>query len=175
VTDCSAWLLLGSNIEPEHNLRRAVDLLAVRTTVAAVSSVWQSPPADGSDQPDYLNAAVEIRTPLSPEDLWAALIAPIEQELGRRRTADKSAPRTIDIDLMLYDDRVGEYSGRRLPHPDVLQRAYAALPLAEIAPEKIHPTSGQSLREIASRWKGAAIRRREDLELTPRKNRRDAG
>ncbi|MGB7539056.1 MAG: 2-amino-4-hydroxy-6-hydroxymethyldihydropteridine diphosphokinase [Anaerolineales bacterium] len=160
-----AWLLLGSNIDPEHNLAQAVNLLAQRTILLAVSSVWQSPPADGSNQPDYLNAAVRVRTDLTPEELLAGVIAPIEQELGRRRTADKFAPRTIDIDLALYGDRIGEYSGKQVPHPDILTRAHAALPLAELSPDMLHPATGEPLKAIADRLPHANIRRREDLDL----------
>lgn len=165
MADHAAWLLLGSNIQPEKNLARAVSLLTRQTELLGVSSVWQSPPADGSDQPDYLNAAVRIRTGFSPEELLAQVIAPIERELGRERSAEKFAPRTIDIDLALYDDRVGAYSGKQLPHPDILTRAHAALPLAELSPDIRHPASGEPLRSIAARLRHAGIRRREDLNL----------
>ncbi len=165
MADHTAWLALGSNIRPEENLARAVTLLAERFPDLAVSSAWQSPPADGSDQPDYLNAAVRIRTDLTPEELLAGVIAPIERQLGRRRTADKFAPRTIDIDLALYDERVGEYSGKRLPHPDILTMAHTALPLAELSPEVRHPETGEPLRAIAARLPHANISRREDLNL----------
>ena len=93
------------------------------------------------------------------------MIAPIEAELGRKRTADKSAPRTIDIDLALYDDRNGEYSGKRIPHPDILLRAHAAVPLAELSPQKVHPLTGEALQTIAARLRHAQIRRREDVRL----------
>lgn len=167
MADSTAWLVLGSNIQPEIHLRRAVDLLDRQTRVLAVSSAWQSPPADGSAQPDYLNAAVMIRTDLPPEAVLSTVITPIEQRLGRERSADKFGPRTIDIDLVLYDDRVEEYSGKRLPHPDILRQAHAAMPLAEISPDKIHPETGESLRAIADRLQGATIRRREDIRLIP--------
>jgi 2-amino-4-hydroxy-6-hydroxymethyldihydropteridine diphosphokinase len=172
VADHTAWLLLGSNLHPEHNLAEAVNLLAQRTALLAVSSVWQSPPADGSDQPEYLNAAVRIETDLPPEELLAGVITPIEQQLGRRRTAEKFAPRTIDIDLALYDDRVGGYSGKLLPHPDILTRAHAALPLAELSPGLRHPATGEPLQTIAARLRHPDIRRREDLNLMPKHNRK---
>ncbi|MBN2086650.1 MAG: 2-amino-4-hydroxy-6-hydroxymethyldihydropteridine diphosphokinase [Anaerolineales bacterium] len=165
----TAWLLLGSNIHPEKNLSRAVNLLARKTALLGVSPVWQSPPADGSDQPDYLNAAVRIRTALNPEELLAQVIAPIERELGRERSADKFAPRTIDIDLALYDDRIGGYSGKQLPHPDILTRAHAALPLAGLSPDALHPVTGERLEAIAARLRHPGIRLREDLTLGPKK------
>jgi 2-amino-4-hydroxy-6-hydroxymethyldihydropteridine diphosphokinase len=167
VPDHLAWLLLGSNIEPEKNLRRAVALIAERDTLMGVSSVWQSPPADGSDQPDYWNAAVLIRTAKSPAEIYTLLIAPIERTLGRVRSADAFGPRTMDIDLAMVDDRAEEYSGRRLPHPDILQRAYVALPLAELSPDKQHPETGEPLRVIAGRLRNESIHRREEILLLP--------
>jgi 2-amino-4-hydroxy-6-hydroxymethyldihydropteridine diphosphokinase len=168
--DHLAWLLLGSNIEPENNLRRAVAAIAQRDSLLAVSSVWQFPPADGSAQPDYWNAAVLIRTKKSPEEIHTGVIVPIEQSLRRVRSGDKFAARTMDIDLALYDDRIGEFSGRRLPHPDILTRAYVALPLAEISPEKIHPETGEPLRVIAGRLRDRSIPRKQDLSLFPQES-----
>ena len=133
----------------------------------AVSSVWQSPPSDGSDQPDYLNAAILIRTAKSPAEIYTNVIAPIEQSLGRMRKADKFAPRTVDIDLAMYDDLVGEFCGRKLPDPDILTQSYVALPLAEISPEELHPETGEPLQVIAGRLRDGAIRRREEILLLP--------
>jgi 2-amino-4-hydroxy-6-hydroxymethyldihydropteridine diphosphokinase len=165
VADHTAWLLLGSNIHPQENLARSVTMIAGRATLEAVSSVWQSPPADGSAQPDYLNAAIRIRTDRSPEELLAGLIAPIERALGRVRSADIFAARTIDIDLALFDNCTGSFSGKPLPHPDILLQAHAALPLAEISPDLRHPVTGEPLVEIAAHLKNNRIRRREDLNL----------
>jgi 2-amino-4-hydroxy-6-hydroxymethyldihydropteridine diphosphokinase len=165
VTDHRAWLLLGSNIEPERNIPRAVAAIAERETLLAVSSVWQSPPSDGSNQPEYWNAAVLIRTVKSPAEIYSGVIVPIEQSLGRVRSADTFAPRTMDIDLEMFDDRVEDFSGRRVPHPDILNRPYVALPLAEISPEKIHPETGEPLRVIADRLRDGSVRRRGDIQL----------
>jgi len=146
---------------------RAVALIAREESLLAVSSVWQSPPSDGSDQPDYWNAAVLIRTAKSPAEVFSGVIGPIEQSLGRVRSADKFAPRTMDIDLAMYDDRTEDFAGRRLPHPDILVRSYFALPLAEISPDKIHPETGERLQEIAERLRNGSIRRREEIHLLP--------
>jgi 2-amino-4-hydroxy-6-hydroxymethyldihydropteridine diphosphokinase len=162
-----AWLLLGSNIEPERNIPRAVAAIGERETLLGASSVWQSPPADGSDQPDYWNAAVLLRTVKTPAEIYTELIAPIESALGRVRSADAFAPRTMDIDLELYDDRVEEFSGRRLPHPDILKRPYVALPLADLSPEKKHPETGESLRVIADRLRDGSVQRRVEIRLLP--------
>jgi 2-amino-4-hydroxy-6-hydroxymethyldihydropteridine diphosphokinase len=167
VAESIAWLVLGSNIEPELHLALAVDLLSRRSSLLAASSVWQSPPADGSDQPEFLNAAVMLKTALPPEEFLSRVIAPIEKELGRERSGDKFSPRTIDIDLALYGERVEQSAGKILPHPDILRRAYFALPLAEISPEKNHPVTGESLQAIAARLQDGTVRRREDLVLRP--------
>jgi 2-amino-4-hydroxy-6-hydroxymethyldihydropteridine diphosphokinase len=162
-----AWFSLGSNIDPERNLPRCVEMLARRVRLLGISSVWQSPPADGSPQPDYLNAVVLAATDFTPEQLLTEVIAPIENSLGRDRSGGKFSPRTIDIDLLLYDRRVGEYAGRRLPHPDILLRPFVALPLADLSPQETHPETGDSFSVIAARFSGAGLRRRDDLHLFP--------
>jgi 2-amino-4-hydroxy-6-hydroxymethyldihydropteridine diphosphokinase len=163
-----AYLILGSNIEPESNLRAAVSLLAESGSLRRVSRVWQSPPADGSDQADYLNAAVLLQTRLLPETLRQQVIAPIEQRLGRRRNhADRYAARTIDIDIALFNQEVLEYDGRRIPDPDILIRPFVAVPLAELAPDYVHPEEGRTLAEIAEAMDGSAISARDDMRLTP--------
>jgi 2-amino-4-hydroxy-6-hydroxymethyldihydropteridine diphosphokinase len=167
VAEHLAWLLLGSNIHPERNLPRAVAEIGRTESPVAVSSVWESPPADGSDQPDYWNAAILIRTRKTPAEIYSGVIGPIEQSLGRVRAADKFAPRTLDIDLVLYDELAGEFSGRALPHPDILKFAYVALPLAEISPEKPHPLTGEPLQAIAGRLRSATIHRRVGISLLP--------
>jgi 2-amino-4-hydroxy-6-hydroxymethyldihydropteridine diphosphokinase len=145
----SVWLLLGSNINPAENIPRAVRCIADQVHVKAASSVWESPPAGGTDQPDYWNAALLIETELSPAEVQRSLIRPIEDALGRKRSDNKFDARTIDIDLMLYDSMCGSFDGKPLPHPDILTRPYAAIPLAEVSPEFLHPTQGKTLREIA--------------------------
>jgi 2-amino-4-hydroxy-6-hydroxymethyldihydropteridine diphosphokinase len=165
VAEHLAWLLLGSNIDPETHLAAAVERLARQGALLAVSSAWQSPPADGSRQPDYLNAAVLLQTERTPEELLERVTAPIEKALGRVRTADIFAPRTIDIDLALYDDRTGTAAGKALPHPDILRYAHCAVPLAEISPDTVHPETGETLRAIAGRLRTPSMRRREDLNL----------
>jgi 2-amino-4-hydroxy-6-hydroxymethyldihydropteridine diphosphokinase len=163
-----AYLLLGSNIEPEHNLRAAVRLLAGSGTIRRVSRVWQSPPADASDQPDYLNAAVLLRTTLRPEELRTRVIAQIESRLGRRRNpADRYAPRTIDVDIALFNREVLVCDGRRIPDPDILARPFVAAPLAELAPDYVHPENGRTLADIAAGLDCTALTERDDVSLIP--------
>jgi 2-amino-4-hydroxy-6-hydroxymethyldihydropteridine diphosphokinase len=162
-----AYLSLGSNIEPEHHLPLAVTMLGRFGRVAAVSTVWESPPADASDQPNYLNAAVLLETTLTAFKLREQAIAYIEAALGRVRSADKNAPRPIDIDIMLFNAEVLQLGERRIPSPEIIERAFVAVPLAEIAPDYVHPLNGATLAEIAARFSraGAGLRARADVVL----------
>lgn len=135
-------LSLGSNINPTENLIRALELLCQRTGVQRVSSAWESP-ALGSEGPDFLNAAAWIETPLSMADLKQHILRPIEAQLGRVRTVDKNAPRTIDIDILIYEDYLVE--------PAVWEHAFLAAPLAELLPDFSHPQSGEPIWKIAKR------------------------
>jgi 2-amino-4-hydroxy-6-hydroxymethyldihydropteridine diphosphokinase len=145
-----AYVSLGSNIEPESNLPAAVRLLTGLGRVAAVSRVWQSAPVGDVNQPDFCNAAVLLETDLDAEALCVELRR-IESRLGRIRDPhNKNAPRTIDLDLSLFNDDVREVGGRNIPDPDILTRSFVAGPLAEIAPEAVHPVMQTSLAEIAA-------------------------
>ncbi|MFC1976496.1 2-amino-4-hydroxy-6-hydroxymethyldihydropteridine diphosphokinase, partial [Chloroflexota bacterium] len=99
--------------------------------------------------PNFLNAATLVETDQSPESFKDEVIRRIEDDLGRVRTADKFAPRSIDIDIMLFNDQVLDVDNRHIPDPEVLERPFVAIPLAEIAPDYRHPETGQTLRDIA--------------------------
>ncbi len=164
-----AYLSLGSNIAPEQNLPAAVRKLAEFGHILAVSSAWESPPAGFADQPDYLNAAVLLETPLPAHELRDTVIAAVESALGRVRTENRNAPRTIDIDIMLFNRDILRVGQRSIPDPEVLERPFVAIPLAEIAPDYVHPETGETLAAIAGRFhpEAAGMRRRTDVVLTP--------
>jgi 2-amino-4-hydroxy-6-hydroxymethyldihydropteridine diphosphokinase len=164
-----AYLSLGSNIEPERNLPAAVAQLARFGRIRAVSTVWQTAPIGFTDQPDFLNAVVLLETPLSVRALREQAIAQIERSLNRVRTADKNAPRTIDIDIMLFNHKVLSLGGRRIPDPEVLERPFVAIPLAEIAPDYVHPQTGQTLEQIAGQFDrhSTGMYPRHDIVLSP--------
>lgn len=138
----SVYLSLGSNISPEKNLPRAIEMLADYGRVKAVSGVWESH-AVGSRGPNFLNASVHFETEIEPDDLTDQLARPIETRLGRIRTADKNAPRPIDIDVMLVDGNAYNL--------DRWDTAFVLLPIAELLPDALHPISGEMLREAAER------------------------
>jgi 2-amino-4-hydroxy-6-hydroxymethyldihydropteridine diphosphokinase len=162
-----AYLMLGSNIEPERNLRAAVRHLSRFGCIRAVSAVWETAPIGFPDQPNYLNAAVLLETGLSPLALREEAIVSIEAALGRVRTKNKYAPRTIDIDIMLFNDEVLQIGHRHIPDLEVLERPFVAVALAEIAPDYKHPQTGETLQEIARGFSLASsnMQRRDDIHL----------
>lgn len=160
------FLSLGSNIEPELHLRQALQELAKHGRIRAVSSVWESPALERPDQPPYLNAVVHWEAELSAEDLSRRLIPEIERQLGRIRTSDKYGPRTIDIDLLLFNEEMREIAGHVIPSPEIEERAFVALPLAEVAPSLRQPGAGKTFQEIARIFDRGGLKRRTDVQLT---------
>ncbi|MCY4464496.1 MAG: 2-amino-4-hydroxy-6-hydroxymethyldihydropteridine diphosphokinase [Chloroflexi bacterium] len=149
-----AYVSLGSNIAPEHNLREAVALLRGWTTVLALSPVYRSPPQGDTQQPAFLNMAVMAHTLRSPLDFKRRVIDRIERKLKRQRNPRNiNAPRTIDLDIALWNDEMLEYGSKpwRIPDTDISCYAHVALPLAELAPDYAHPQTGETLRKIADR------------------------
>ena len=147
-----AYLLLGSNIDKERNLVRGIQLLAQNQHVLAVSSVYETEPVVKPDQEQFLNAAMIIETSLSPVALKETVLRPIERKLVRKRTNDRYAPRTIDIDVVLFNSEVIHVDSLVIPDPDLLIHPHIAIPLAEIAPDYVHPKTGEKLAEIAGRF-----------------------
>lgn len=145
---------LGSNIEPRVNLPLAVRRLSERFALLRVSRIYEAEPVGASGAPTFLNAAVEIETDLDPAELKFDHLRPLETELGRVRTGDPNAPRTIDLDIALAGDviLVDEAAGIEIPDPEILTRAHVALPLADLAPDTVHPVTGQTLSDIAARF-----------------------
>jgi 2-amino-4-hydroxy-6-hydroxymethyldihydropteridine diphosphokinase len=105
-----------------------------------------------ADQANYLNAAVLMSTKLSAEEFQETAIRHIENELGRVRSGHKFGPRTIDVDIMLFNDEILQIGHRTIPSPEILDRAFVAIPLAEIDPDFLHPMTKQTLSEIAGQF-----------------------
>ena len=141
-----AYLSLGSNLDPERHLREAIRALRARFDAVVVSGVYRFP-AVGYDGADFLNAAASVRTDLAPEALNAWLHA-LEDAHGRDRGGPRYSDRTLDIDIVLYDDLVAEGDGHlRIPR-DELRHAFVLKPLAEIAPDAVHPLERRSIAEL---------------------------
>jgi 2-amino-4-hydroxy-6-hydroxymethyldihydropteridine diphosphokinase len=134
-------LLLGSNIQPETNLPRAISLLQGEVTILQASAVWETLSV-GSGGPNFLNAALLVSTSLPALSLKQQVLRPLEARLGRVRTADKNAARPIDLDIILYDGQ--------LMDPALWQHAHRAVPVAELMPD-LRSETGETLEEVASR------------------------
>jgi 2-amino-4-hydroxy-6-hydroxymethyldihydropteridine diphosphokinase len=139
------YLGLGSNADAERNLRLAVRELRRRFGDLELSPVYQSPPL-GFEGDDFLNAVAGLDTDLPPRELLRQL-EEIHVIAGRRRDAQKLVSRTLDIDLLLYDQLVVDEPGLRLPRSDVLEYSFVLRPLAELAPGTVHPVTRRSMAE----------------------------
>jgi 2-amino-4-hydroxy-6-hydroxymethyldihydropteridine diphosphokinase len=139
-----AFVGLGSNLQdPVQQVRAALAALATLpgTQLARRSSLYRSKPVGYADQPDFVNAVAELRTELQPEPLLQALLQ-LEQRHGRVRSV-RNGPRTLDLDLLLYDAAELNEPELTLPHPRMHERAFVLLPLAEIAPQASVPGRGR--------------------------------
>lgn len=154
------YLSIGSNIQPEINLPKAIDLLGGFGTIQAISSAWESHAIGPASGPDFLNACVLLTTSLPRADLKEKLVRPIETMLGRQRTSDKNAPRTIDIDLILIDDEPVNLEKWNYP--------FVVVPLAELAPDIIHPSAHEKIIRVAEQMRSETwiIKRPEILKTT---------
>lgn len=147
----SVYLLLGSNVDRERCYPEAVRLIASFGEVAAVSPVYETVPVGMNGAPDFFNGALLLVTELEPEELKRRLRQEVEEPLGRvRQGRGRPAPRTIDVDIALWDDEVGSIAGNPVPDPDILKHLHVARPLADIAPGLHHPGTGRTLAEIAA-------------------------
>jgi 2-amino-4-hydroxy-6-hydroxymethyldihydropteridine diphosphokinase len=144
-----AFVALGSNIDPDGHIKAAVLALASHVQVVAISNVYRTDAEERPEQPPFYNCVVEIRTEIAARDLKFQVLRTIEDALGRHRTMDKFAPRTIDLDLILYDDLIVNADGLVLPDPDIVSRPFLALPLSELAPELTLPETSLRIAEVA--------------------------
>ena len=145
-------------IDAPANVQSALHALAEKVHIAAVSTVYASEAEGRAGQPEFYNCVVEIETDLNPMDLKYKVLRPIEAELGRRRTPDKDAPRTIDLDLILYGDLALNSSELVLPDPDISRRPFLAVPLADLAPDLIVPGTSAPISQVAAVFRKGPIR-----------------
>jgi 2-amino-4-hydroxy-6-hydroxymethyldihydropteridine diphosphokinase len=137
-----AYLSLGSNIEPATNLVNAIERLRNHGKIEKISNAWESESV-GAEGPNFLNACVLLVTPLEQQNLKELALLPIEFELGRKRSADRFAPRTIDIDIVIFDEQSCD--------DKYWEQAFVVVPLAEIHPEYQIPLTKENIVETATR------------------------
>jgi 2-amino-4-hydroxy-6-hydroxymethyldihydropteridine diphosphokinase len=146
IESVTVYLGLGSNLgDRQVNLDRALEFLGQRLRVEKVSSIYDSEPVGNTEQPRFLNLVCQVTTSLPPEALLS-LAKGIEAKMGR--TGPSDAPRTIDIDILLYGDQVIETPQLVIPHPRMTERAFVLVPLVEIAPDLVHPVNGKTVKEL---------------------------
>lgn len=146
------YLGLGSNVDREKRLREAVSLLRLNFGSIEMSPVYDSA-AVGFDGNNFLNLVVGFDSPLEVEQV-ATLFRDIENQLGRDRSLPKFASRSIDLDILLYDDRILDVPGIRIPRPEILVNAFVLKPLQDIAAQRLHPETQQS---YADHWQVMAV------------------
>ncbi len=134
------YLLLGSNINPEENILRALKYLDRNFNLLEVSNTWQTKPV-GSDASDFLNTAVKLETGLDAYVLKEHCLCHIEEKLGRVRQVDKNAPRTIDLDIILFNGKILDNS--------LFRYAHLIIPFAELLPDLVDPVSKKTLAILA--------------------------
>jgi 2-amino-4-hydroxy-6-hydroxymethyldihydropteridine diphosphokinase len=150
-----AAIALGSNLaspfgDREANLRAAIDRISALGKITAVSSLHDTEPVGYLDQPRFLNGALLLETDLAPLDLLRSLLG-IELAMGRRRDlVAAKGPRVIDLDLLFYSDTTMSTPELTLPHPAMPDRRFVLEPLAEIAPNWLHPATRRTVAEMLS-------------------------
>jgi 2-amino-4-hydroxy-6-hydroxymethyldihydropteridine diphosphokinase len=143
----TVYLGLGSNLgNRQDNLDRTLDFLSQRLRVEKVSSVYDTEPVGNTNQPRFLNQVCQVATGLEPMALLT-LVKGIESKLGRLPHTS-NLPRPIDIDILFYGDQVIDTPKLVIPHPRLTERAFVLIPLAEIAPDLVHPVNSKTIKQL---------------------------
>lgn len=145
----TAYISLGSNLGDRiQNIRDAIEKLRAHGDVTKSSSLYETAPVEFTAQPHFINAVVELETNESPQQLLQSLLA-TEKSMGRdRATSPPKGPRLIDLDIILFGDQVIRGDRLTIPHPAMHERRFVLEPLAEIAPDAMHPVFMRSIRDL---------------------------
>ncbi len=158
MTMARAFVSVGSNIDPGENIGKAIRELTLHVRVVGISTVYLTEPEGRPGQPKFYNCVVEVASQIPPEDLKYKVLRRIEDDLGRKRTEDKYSDRTIDLDLILYDDLVINTDVIRLPDQQILVRPFIAIPLMELSPGLMLPGLGVNIDDVAGRLRACEMK-----------------
>jgi len=159
---------VGSNVEPNANVKSALLTLDRAVGVRALSTFYRTPALDRPNDPPFVHGIGQVHNAPPPLQL-RQLLRRTEQDLGRRRGSDRYAPRTIDLDLLIYGDLVCNSDELRLPDPAILERPFVAIPLLEVAPDLIVPGSDATLRSVVTSISPYPMKQLPDLTRELRK------
>lgn len=141
----NVFIAIGSNINPRDNIQKAIIELKKFVKITAISNFYKSKSLGNPNQPDFLNGVIKIQTDYKPRDLKFEVLRKTEEKLGRVRTNDKNASRTIDLDLILYGDLIINEPDLHLPDPAIRKYPFIAIPLLELVPDLFLPDTNDSL------------------------------
>jgi dihydroneopterin aldolase/2-amino-4-hydroxy-6-hydroxymethyldihydropteridine diphosphokinase len=145
-----AYIGVGSNIDPKSNVLAALRMLAENTYIVAVSMFYRTKAIGSPGSPEFYNGVVRVETDIPARVLKFGVLRAIEETLGRQREDDKFAPRTIDLDLLLYDDQVIQEPDLVIPDPEIAERDFVARPLLNLDPNLVMPDTGEGLENIVN-------------------------
>lgn len=145
----TVWIGLGSNLgDRKQFIREAMERISSLVgSIETASSLYETDPWGAEDTPPYLNSVVVVNTMLGPDQLINMLLT-IEKELGRNRGGERYAPRTIDLDILFYNDKIIHTNNLEIPHPRIYERMFVLAPLNEVTPNKLHPLLKKTVRQL---------------------------
>ena len=158
-------IAIGSNIQQRYYIPLAIRRLSDFVTITHYSNIYYTQPVGFIDQPDFYNMCLRGTTRYSANELKHTVLRAIESECDRVRTSNPNSPRTIDLDIILYNQLIIESKTLTIPDPDICRHAHVSVPLADIAPDEIHPLDGRSFKEIATPYIAEFHKRIVDLPM----------
>ncbi len=145
------YISLGSNVgNREGNLAKALRLIQEQAKVVVTSAIYETEAWGRINQPPFFNQVVLIETVLEPQDLLE-FVKSIESKCGRKLTLERFMPRTIDIDILFYDNRIYSSEELKIPHPLIHERKFVLIPMVQIAPTYVHPVLGRTILQLLGR------------------------
>ncbi len=157
VKTSTAFIGIGSNINPQENILKSIDLLKNHLAIISSSKFYKTKPLGNPNDPYFVNGVIQVETRATPEMLKFSILRPLEEALGRKRTEDKNAPRTIDLDILFYDYVVIKQDNMMIPDPQIAERDFLAVPLAELAPNLVLPGWNKKLIDHVGNMKSQGM------------------